>query len=196
MLGSADGPASKYAGMRLTEIARERGDTDPAETAVTLMMQEKGHISGVFHNQYEDDLQLAIKSPWLAIASDGVAANLTKPRTSHPRAYGTNVRVLGHYVRELKLLTLEDAVRKMTSLPANILGLKDRGMLREGYAADVVVFDAARVRDVATYAKPAAYPEGVPYVLVNGVVVIDKGEHTGARPGRALLGPGTTPQSK
>ena len=84
----------------------------------------------------------------------------------------------------------------MTSLPANILGLKDRGMLREGYAADVVVFDAARVRDVATYAKPAAYPEGVPYVLVNGVVVIDKGEHTGARPGRPLLGPGTTPQSK
>ena len=146
------------------------------------------------HNQSEDDLQLAIRSPWLAISSDGRAANLTKPTTSHPRAYGNNVRVLGHYVRDLKVLTLEDAVRKMTSLPANILGLKDRGLLREGYAADVVVFDAARVRDVATYQKPAAYPEGVPYVLVNGVVVIHKGEHTGARPGRPLLGPGATPQ--
>ncbi len=193
-LGSADGPASKYAGMRLSEIARARGDADPAETAVTLMIEEKGHIRGVFHNQLEDDLQLAIKSPWLAIASDGAAVSLTKQRNSHPRAYGTNVRVLGHYVRDLKVLTLEDAVRKMTSLPASILGLKDRGLLREGYAADVVVFDAARVRDVATYAKPAAYPEGVPYVLVNGTVVIDKGQHTGARPGRPLLGPGTVPQ--
>ena len=121
VLGSADGPSSKYAGMRLTEIARARGDDDPAETAVMLMMQEKGHISGVFHNQSEDDLQLAIRSPWLAISSDGVAANLTKPRTSHPRAYGTNVRVLGHYVRDLKVLTLEDAVRKMTSLPAKVI---------------------------------------------------------------------------
>ena len=193
-LGSADGPASQYAGMRLRDIAKKRGDADPAETAVTLMAQEKGHISGVFHNQLEDDLQLALKRPWLAIASDGRAVNLTKPRNSHPRAYGTNVRVLGHYVRDLKVLTLEDAVRKMTSLPANILGLKDRGLLREGYAADVAVFDAARVRDVATYTKPAAYPEGVPYVLVNGVVVIDKGQHTGARPGRPLLGPGAVSQ--
>jgi N-acyl-D-amino-acid deacylase len=190
-LGSADGPASKYAGMRLSDIARARDDADPAETAMTLMMEEKGHISGVFHNQLEDDLQLAMRSPWLAISSDGGAVNLMKPRNSHPRAYGTNVRVLGHYVRDLKVLTLEDAIRKMTSLPASILGLKDRGLLREGYAADVVVFDAARVRDVATYAKPAAYPEGVPYVLVNGIVVIDKGQHTGARPGRPLLGPGT-----
>ena len=121
VLGSAEGPSSKYAGMRLTEIARARGDDDPAETAVMLMMQEKGHISGVFHNQSEDDLQLAIRSPWLAISSDKILANLTKPRTSHPRAYGTNVRVLGHYVRDLKVLTLEDAVRKMTSLPAKVI---------------------------------------------------------------------------
>jgi N-acyl-D-aspartate/D-glutamate deacylase len=190
VLGSARGPAGKYAGMRLSDIAKARGESDPGMTAILLMAEEKGRITGVFHNQSEDDLQLAIKKPWVAIGSDGAAVNLTGPSNPHPRAYGTHVRVLGHYVRDLRLLTLEEAVRKMTSLPARILGFKDRGLLREGYAADVVVFDAARVRDMATYEKPRAYPEGVPYVVVNGVVVIDKGQHTGARPGRFLRGLG------
>lgn len=190
MLGSAQGPAAQYAGMRLVDIAKARGDADPADTAIALMAGEKGRISGVFHNQLEDDLRLAMVKPWISVGSDGAAVNLTDPRNSHPRAYGSNVRVLGEYVRDLQLLTLEDAVRKMTSLPANIIGLKDRGLLREGFAADVVLFDATRVRDLATYEKPAAYPEGVPYVIVNGAVVIDNGRHTGARPGRAVLGPG------
>lgn len=192
VLGSASGPAKQYAGMRLVDIAKKRGDKDPADTAITLMAMENGKISGVFHNQSEDDVRLVMKRPWVSVGSDGAAVNLVKPANSHPRAYGTNVRVLGHYVRDLGVLSLEEAVRKMTSLPAQILGLRDRGMLREGYAADVVLFDAAKVRDVATYEKPRAYPEGVPYVIVNGTIVIDDGKHTGARPGRALLGPGKT----
>lgn len=119
-----------------------------------------------------------------------LAVSLTDPTNPHPRAYGSNVRVLGHYVRELHVLTLEEAVRKMTSLPASFLGLKDRGLLKEGYAADIVLFDADEVSDTATFEKPASYPVGVPYVIVNGVLVIDDGEHTRTRPGQPVLGPG------
>jgi N-acyl-D-aspartate/D-glutamate deacylase len=96
--------------------------------------------------------------------------------------------VLGYYVRDQKVLTLEDAVRKMTSLPAQILGLRDRGQIRDGFAADVVVFDPATVRETNSFEKPKSYPIGIPYTIVNGVVVIDGGKHTGARPGRALMG--------
>jgi N-acyl-D-aspartate/D-glutamate deacylase len=181
----------KYVGMRLSDIAKARGDANPADTALALMAEEGGQISGVFHNQSEEDLQVAMRRPWIAVGSDGSAINLDAPGSPHPRNYGTHARVLGHYVRDLKVLTLEDAVRKMTSLPARILGFSDRGELREGFAADVVIFDPARVRDVATFEAPKAYAEGVPYVLVNGVVVIDGGQHTGAKPGRPLLGPGT-----
>jgi N-acyl-D-amino-acid deacylase len=181
----------KYVGMRLTDIAKARGDANPADTALELMAEEGGRISGVFHNQSEEDLQVAMRRPWIAVGSDGSAINLDAPGNPHPRSYGTHARVLGRYVRERKVLTLEDAVRKMTSLPAAILGFSDRGELREGFAADVVVFDPARVRDTATYEAPKSYAEGVPYVLVNGVVVIDGGQHTGARPGRPLLGRGT-----
>ncbi len=167
-----------------------RGDADPGMTAIALMAEENGRITGVFHNQSESDLQLAMKRPWISVASDGAAVNLVDPANSHPRAYGSNVRVLGHYVRELQLITLEEAVRKMTSLPASFLGLSDRGLLKEGYAADIVLFDAETVADTATFEAPASYPVGVPYVIVNGVLVIDRGEHTGARPGQPILGPG------
>jgi N-acyl-D-aspartate/D-glutamate deacylase len=180
----------KYVGMRLTDIAVARGDANPADTALELMAEEGGRISGVFHNQSEEDLEVAMRRPWIAVGSDGSAINLDAPGNPHPRSYGTHARVLGHYVRERKVLTLEDAVRKMTSLPAAILGFSDRGELREGFAADVVVFDPAGVRDTATYEAPKSYAEGVPYVLVNGVVVIDGGQHTGAKPGRPLVGRG------
>jgi N-acyl-D-aspartate/D-glutamate deacylase len=181
----------KYVGMRLVDIAKARGDADPADTALALMAEEGGQISGIFHNQSEEDLRTAMRRPWISVGSDGSAMNLDAPGNPHPRSYGSNARVLGRYVRDLKLLTLEDAVRKMSSLPAQILRLGDRGLLRAGFAADVVVFDPARVRDTATFEKSKSYAEGVPYVLVNGQVVIDKGLHTGARPGRALYGPGT-----
>jgi len=104
--------------------------------------------------------------------------------------------VLGRYARELNVLTLEDAVRKMTGLPAQVLGLHDRGIIREGYAADIVVFDKGTVGEGNSFEKPKGYATGVPYVVVNGVVVIDKGQHTGAKPGRPMLGPGATSANK
>ena len=127
-----------------------------------------------------------MRQPWVAIASDGSAINLNAPGVPHPRNYSTNVRVLGHYVRDEHVLTLEEAVRKMTSLPASILQLKDRGQLRSGMMADIAVFDPATVGETNSFEKPKSYAKGVPYVLVNGVLVIDKGEHTGARPGKAV----------
>jgi N-acyl-D-amino-acid deacylase len=180
----------KYEGMRISEIAKARGDADPADTCLTLMAEDGGRISGMFHTMSEDDVRLVMKQSWVAIASDGSAINLDAPGVPHPRNYSTNVRVLGHYVRDEHVLTLEDAVRKMSSLPAQILGLRDRGQLREGFAADVVVFDPATVGETNSFEKPKSYATGVRYVLVNGVAVIDKGEHTGAKPGVAILGPG------
>jgi len=178
----------KYEGMRLSEIARMRGDLDPAETCLTLMAEDGGRISGVFHAMSEEDVRLVMKQPWVAIASDGSAINLTAPGVPHPRNYSTNVRVLGHYVRDEHVLSLEDAIRKMSSLPAQILGLQDRGQLRAGFAADVTVFDPATVGESNSFEKPKSYAKGVEYVLVNGTLVIDKGEHTGAKPGKAILG--------
>lgn len=180
----------QYEGRRLAEIAKMRGDADPADTFITLMAEEGGNISGVFHNQSEENVQLVLRQSWVAPASDGSAINLDAPGVPHPRNYGTNVRVLGRYVRELGVLTLEEAVRKMTTLPARILGLRDRGELKEGFAADIVVFDPRTVRDTNSYEEPKSYATGVPYVLVNGILVVDGGEHTGARPGKAIRGHG------
>jgi N-acyl-D-amino-acid deacylase len=180
----------QYEGKRIAEIAKLRGDADPMDTCITLMAEEGGNISGIFHTMSEEDVRTVMKLPWVSIASDGSAINLNAPGVPHPRNYSTNVRVLGHYVRDQKVLTLPDAVRKMTSLPAQILGLKDRGQIKEGFAADIAVFDPARVRETNSFEKPKSYAEGVPFVLVNGVVVIDNGQHTGAKPGKALRGPG------
>jgi N-acyl-D-amino-acid deacylase len=180
----------QYEGQRIAEIARLRGDADPMDTCIDLMAEEGGGISGIFHTMSEDDVRRVMKLPWVAIASDGSAINLEAPGVPHPRNYSTNVRVLGHYVRDEKVLTLPEAVRKMTSLPARILGLKDRGQIKEGLVADLAVFDPARVRETNSFESPKSYADGVAFVLVNGVVVIDGGRHTGARPGRALRGPG------
>ena len=191
VMARAATPANrKYEGMRIAEIARLRGDADPMDTCIDLMAEEGGRISGIFHTMSEDDVRAVMRVPWVAIASDGSALNLQAPGVPHPRNYATNPRVLGHYVRDEKVLTLPDAVRKMTSLPAQILGLTDRGQLKAGYAADVVVFAAGRVRDTNSFERPKSYPEGIPYVIVNGTLVIDKGEHTGAKPGKALRGRG------
>lgn len=180
----------KYEGMSVAQIAKLRGDSDPAMTCINLMAEEGGGISGVFHTMSEADVQKIMKLPWVSIASDGSAIDVTAPGVPHPRNYGTNPRVLGHYVRDLKLLTLEDAVRKMTSLPAQIIGLHDRGQIHEGFAADIVLFDPATVKDTNSFEKPKSYPDGIPYVMVNGVLVIDKGQHTGATPGMVIRGRG------
>jgi N-acyl-D-aspartate/D-glutamate deacylase len=185
----------RYEGMRISEIAKLRGDADPADTCLQLMAEDGGRISGMFHTMSEDDVRLVMKQPWVSIASDGSAINLDAPGVPHPRNYSTNVRVLGYYVRDQHVLTLEDAVRKMTSLPAQILGLPDRGQVREGFAADLAIFDPAKVGETNSFEKPKSYATGVRYVLVNGVLVIDNGEHTGARPGVALLGHGHVPKT-
>ena len=188
VMGRARLPQIKeFEGMRISAIAKLRGDADPADTCIQLMAAEGGTITGMFHTMSEDDVRLVMKQPWVSIASDGSAINLQEPGLPHPRSYSTNPRVLGHYVRDEKVLTLEDAVRKMTSLPAQILGLRDRGQIREGFAADLVVFDPANVSETNTFDKPKSYPVGIPFTIVNGVVVIDSGNHTGARPGRALM---------
>jgi N-acyl-D-amino-acid deacylase len=181
----------QYEGKSIAQIARMRGEEDPMDTCITLMAEEAGSISGIFHTMGEQDVRRVMRLPWVSIASDGSAINLEAAGVPHPRNYATNVRVLGHYVRDTKLLTLPEAVRKMTSLPAGILGLKDRGQVKTGWAADLVAFDPAKVAETNSFGRPKSYAAGVPYVLVNGVVVIDKGEHTGARPGKVLRGHGT-----
>jgi N-acyl-D-amino-acid deacylase len=189
VMGRAGSPGNRrYEGMRVSEIARLRGDADPADTCINLMAEDGGRISGMFHTMSEDDVRLVMRQPWVAIASDGSAINLEAPGVPHPRNYSTNVRVLGHYVRDQRVLTLEDAVRKMSGLPAQILGLRDRGLLRERFAADVAVFDPATVGETNSFEKTKSYAAGVRYVVVNGAMVIDNGAHTGARPGKVLRG--------
>ncbi|HEY7300490.1 MAG TPA: D-aminoacylase [Xanthobacteraceae bacterium] len=180
----------QYEGKSILEISKLRGDSDPAETCFDLIVEEGAFVPGVHHTMSEDDVKFVKQVPWVSIASDGGALNLNAPGKPHPRSFGTNVRVLGKYVRDDKVLTLEDAVRKMTSLPAQTLRLKDRGLLKEGYWADVVVFDPKTVSDPATYQNPQQYAKGVLFVLVNGTIVIDNGNHTGARPGKVIYGPG------
>ena len=180
----------EYEGKSILEISKLRGHSDPAETCFDLVVEEDAFVPGVHHTMSEDDVRFVMQVPWVSIASDGGALNLSAPGKPHPRSFGTNVRVLGKYVRDDGVLTLENAVRKMTSLPAQTLRLKNRGLLKEGYWADVVVFDPNTVSDPATYQNPQQYAKGVPFVLVNGTVVIDGGNHTGARPGKVIYGPG------
>ena len=194
VLARASSPeVRQYEGMSLAEIASSLGVPDPADVAIDLMAQEGGSISGIFHTMSEEDVRLAMQQPWMAHASDGSAINLNAPGVPHPRNYGTVPRVLGHYVRDEGVLTLEDAVRKMTSLPAQILGLQDRGQIREGFIADIALFDPERVAETNSFENPKSYPIGIPYVIVNGTLVIDGGEHTGARPGVVILGRGYKP---
>jgi len=179
-------------GKNLEEIGRIR-EKDPADAFFDLLLDEHGQVMCMPFMMNEKDVQTALRQPWVDIASDGSSLStegLLSAGHPHPRNFGTFPRVLGHYVRDEKILTLEDGVRRMTSLAAQRLGLKDRGLLREGYWADVVVFDPNRISDKATFAEPKQYPEGINYVLVNGRVVIDGGKHTGERPGVALRGPG------
>lgn len=195
VLARSGTPANqKYQGMSVADIARERGDADPADAVLDLMALERGSISGIFHTMSEEDVRLIMRQPWVTHASDGSAINLEAPGLPHPRNYSTFPRVLGHYVRDEGVLTLEEAIRKMTSLPAQILGLRNRGQVREGFAADVVVFDPERISGTNSFESPKSYPVGIPYVFVNGVAVIDGGEHTGARPGKPIRGPGYKPR--
>ncbi len=179
-----------YAGKRLAEVAKMMGK-DWIETAMDLVLSERQRIGTVFFLMDEDNVQMQMREPWMKFGSDAEGANPDKPGSlTHPRAYGNFTRLLGKYVREEKVMPLEEAIRKMTSATATRLSLHDRGVLREGLVADVVVFNPATVADKATFEKPHQVSVGVEYVFVNGVAVIDQGKHTGAMPGKIVRGPG------
>jgi N-acyl-D-amino-acid deacylase len=162
---------------------------DPLDTLFDFLVEEGGSIPTIYAHHTEEDMNLALAQAWCSVGSDGLAYSVVGPLRRgqpHPRSFGTFPRVLGVYVRDRGLLRLEEAVRKMTSLNAAKLGIRDRGLLREGCFADFTVFDPAKVIDRATYLEPFQYPDGIDYVIVNGAVTVEKGKHTGARAGRVL----------
>jgi N-acyl-D-amino-acid deacylase len=180
-----------FNGKSIVEVTQQvRGRKDvKSQIEQIIAMYEAGGAGMVYHGMSEDDVQRIMREPFTMIASDSGVRQIDES-VPHPRGYGNNVRVLGHYVRELRLLPLEDAIRKMTSLPAQTFGFRDRGMLREGFAADLVIFDEKTIADRATFDKPHQFPVGISYVLVNGELVFADGQMTGARPGMALTGAG------
>ncbi|MGB7070470.1 MAG: D-aminoacylase [Pyrinomonadaceae bacterium] len=184
---------AKFQGKTLSAIAKEL-NKDPADTAFDLVAQGTGRVYAIYHMMSEQDIITALKFPWTSIGSDAGAA--LKPGTvdglglAHPRSYGNHPRLIARYVREKKVLTLEEAIRKMTSWPATRLRLASRGMIKEGCWADVVIFDYDKLADRATYERPLLSPVGIDYVFVNGHIVIENGKHTGARPGKVIYGPG------
>ncbi len=187
---AAVGPAGNQTlvGKSILEIADERG-ADAVDTMMDLIVEERNRIGVVIESMCEEDVVRVLAHRMGCIATDGIGVAPREPFSAwrpHPRSYGTYPRFLGCYVRERRLLPLKEAIRKCTALPAARLGLSDRGQVKAGFAADLVVLDPARIIDRATYADPHQYPDGISHVLVNGEVVIDHGEHTGARPGAVL----------
>lgn len=178
-------------GKSLADILTDRADEVTFANAAELAMEliERGGARAIYHAMDEADVERIMRHPVTAIGSDG-GVSVFGQGVPHPREYGTFPRVLGRYVLERQLLTLEEAVRKMSGATAQRLGLQDRGLIREGLFADIAVFDPAQVSDRATSADPHQYAVGMEYVIVNGTLVVDEGEHTGARPGRVLYGPG------
>ena len=194
LVGFKTGALKPFTGKTLAEVAHLRGK-DPWETILDLIAEDGTRINVVFFLMSEENVRKEIALPWVSFGSDAgsMAPEGAFLRSStHPRAYGNFVRLLGKYVREEKRIPLEEAVRRLSGLPAENLGLDRRGLLQEGMFADVVVFDPATVADRATYDDPHRYAVGVRHVFVNGVHVLKDGEHTGALPGRALKGPGAT----
>ncbi|MGH9067974.1 MAG: N-acyl-D-amino-acid deacylase family protein [Acidimicrobiales bacterium] len=195
VLGVREEPNRAYQGHTLTEVAEMMG-TDPMTATFDLIASDRSRVSVAFFSMAEDNLRSALARPWVAVSSDGASMApegvfLRSP--THPRAYGSFARVLGHYARDEGVLTLTDAVRRMSGLPAATLGLRDRGLVQEGAFADLVVFDPATVSDRATFADPHQLSVGVSHVLVNGQVTIAEGAFTGTLAGRALAGPGWRP---
>jgi N-acyl-D-aspartate/D-glutamate deacylase len=182
-----------YVGQNLAEIAKAM-NKDPRDAAWDLVLEGQGRVMAIYHMMSEDDVREAIQYPWVSIGSDAGAAlepgKVDLLGLPHPRSYGNFPRVIAKYVRDEKVLSLPDAIRKMTSWPATRMRIADRGALAVGSWADVTIFDFDRIKDVATYDQPVAFPEGIDYVLVNGVVVVEQGRHTGAKPGKVIYGPG------
>lgn len=184
---------ARFQGKTLAAIAKELG-IEPTDAAFDLVTQGKGRVYAIYHMMSEQDIVTALKFPWTSIGSDAGAAltagSVDGLGLAHPRSYGNHPRLIARYVREKKVLTLEEAIRKMTSWPATRMRLANRGSIKEGNWADVVVFDYEKLQDRATYDRPLLSPVGIDYVLVNGGVVVDQGKHTGIRTGHVLYGPG------
>lgn len=184
---------NRFAGLTMDRVmslrTRNKSDADLLEELFDFLIEEQGSVSTVYAHHMETDMNLALQQPWCSIGSDGSAYAVEGPLrrgNPHPRNFGTFPRVLGVYVRDRELLSLETAVRKMTSMNATKIGLDRRGLLASGHFADVTVFDPQTVMDRATYTDPFQYNEGIKLVIVNGAIVLEDGKHTGARPGRAL----------
>ncbi|MEM9326846.1 MAG: D-aminoacylase [Bacteroidota bacterium] len=179
-------------GKTLAEVSQMRG-LSPEETAMDLVIQDSSRVGTVYFLMSEDNVRKQVALPYMSFGSDAASMAPVAPFTNssaHPRAYGNFARLLGKYVREEQLITLEEAIRKLTSLPASNLKIRDRGLLKEGYFADVVVFDPETIIDRATFDNPHQLAEGMIHVFVNGTQVLDNGTHTGATPGRFVRGPG------
>ncbi|MDQ6939586.1 MAG: amidohydrolase family protein, partial [Verrucomicrobiota bacterium] len=179
-------------GKSLAEIAKMRGK-DPVETIMDLISEDESRIESVYFLMSEENIKKELAKPWVSFGSDEASQapeGAFLKANPHPRAYGNFARVIGKYTRDEKVLTLPEAIRRLSGLPATNLGLADRGFIKEGMYADVVIFDAETIADHATFEKPHQYATGMKHVLVNGKQVLKDGEHTGATPGRALYGPG------
>jgi N-acyl-D-amino-acid deacylase len=184
-------PDSTYNGKSIEQInlmlGRKHKVKEETKTVMDIMIN--GGASAIFHGMSEEDIKRIMQYPFNMFASDA-SIRVLGAGMPHPRGYGTNARVLAKYVREEKVLSLEEAIRRMTSLPALKFQLKDRGLLREGYAADIVIFDEKEVKDVSSFEKPHAYSKGFHYVIVNGVLTVENEIHLGVRAGQALYGQG------
>jgi N-acyl-D-amino-acid deacylase len=183
-------------GKTLAEVSRMRG-TSPVETMMDLVIEDGTRVGTIYFLMSEENVRKQIARPWVTFGSDEgsyAPEGVFLKSNPHPRAYGNFARLLGKYTRDEKLITLAEAVRRLTSLPATNLKLRKRGYLRPGCFADIVVFDPSRIEDHATYASPHRYASGVTDVFVNGVRVLKDGRHTGARPGRIVRGPGWIPR--
>lgn len=198
LVGFRNPDLRNYQGMYLSEVAEKLGKS-PEETMIDLIVEDDSRIQVVYFSMSEDNMLKKIRQPWMSFCSDagsyapeGVFLN----RSTHPRAYGSFARLLATYVREKQVISLEEAIRKLTSLPASNLKIRKRGTLQSGYYADVVIFDPKNIQDHATFEEPHQLASGIRHVWVNGKQVLSKGEHTGATPGRVVRGPGYKPNSK
>jgi N-acyl-D-amino-acid deacylase len=193
MVNARNAENARFNGKTMTQIAKEWGK-EPADAAFDLVAQGQGRVMAIYHMMSEQDIETALRFSWTSIGSDAGAARNAGEQDDlglpHPRSYGNFPRLIARYVRERRVLTLEEAIRKMTSWPATRMRLAGRGLIKEGCWADVVIFDYDKIQDRSTYEQPLLFPEGIDYVLVNGQVVIDHGKHTGARPDQVLYGPG------
>ena len=187
--------SNKYRGMTIAEAAELRGES-PEEAIVNLIIEDGSRIQCIYFSMSEENVRKKIMLPWVSFDSDaGSYSDISKDFITHPRAFGSFARVLGKYVRDEKLITMEEAIRRLTGFPANNLGIKNRGYLKPGYFADVVVFDPELIEDKATFEKPLQFAVGVEDVFVNGVQVLSESEHTGEYPGRFVKGAGYSPSN-